>query len=439
MQAVPQSVLDAFSANGRSIRARVEVYFGVTPTIYNYDDFVQGIDLISQEGAMDNSPYGIISANHCTVSLNNLDRRFTVNNTASPLYGQLTKGIKVVIKFVIDHLVAEVPTPYTLTVGTFYTTEWRLNDRSLSVDMVCIDKLGSKKREEISNSKVYKNITVNDALVLLFTSVGLSASDYDIESGLNYVMPYYYITQGTLGSELQKFVAGYGCRIYTGDNDKILVRRARTGASVITLTGTDQVISVGALPDSLKAYSQVQVNYRVPELLSGDTLYNGEIGIGSQQLIFRSTGVLLVESLDSGTTITSLTHGNSEAVIASAASNTLKILGTRVAWKDTTYKGQDAGLVAQIGEVVVNINSTIVQDSSEASNFASFTLSQVINPKEPFVSVNCRGSLALQLGDRISVVDAHGLFTGDYYIVEMRYKYNGGLNATYKCIYAGVS
>jgi hypothetical protein len=421
MLSVPGAVLTELVASSRSIACKAIFHFSGGAVTYTGADFIMSFSSMEEESYESSHVYGQLSSNECSIQLLNTDRRFSVTNTSSPLYGKLVANVKVELFTVVAG--TDVP------VGVFYTLDWPVSATGMSVEVVCRDRLYKEAKTPLANSKVFTNITVNNALIQLFTAAGVS--NYSIESGLNYVIPYWYYAGSSLGEELQRFVDGYGCRIYMNKSDIIQVKRSRATSVVDTFTGANQIMTLSGASEARYLFSKVDLMYNKHSEIEEDIL-DAELVIGSNKYNFVDTVIKVLYSTGNAS-ITSILHDNRDIDITAASAGLVMFKGTVLDTVQASHVKQDSTLFNAIGEKVIKLYSDIIQDAIEAENFCSFTLSKVALA-ENYITVEARGNVALELGDRISINNNATKTVGNYYITKIKYEYTGGLQAEYSLV-----
>lgn len=416
MLSVAPSVLVAIDAPTRRIRAKAIIYFN-TPLTITGDDYLVGFDSLEEESLDTAGIYGNISANECALKLLNTDRIFSITNTSSPYYGQLKPGLKVEVFFQV-YTTSFIDVP----LGTFYTAEWPMGATGTFVDLVCRDRLQHKKA--VSAIKVQKNITVKTAIENLFSNAGVI--NYSVDNSLTYQIPYWCHGNSTLLDELQKFSSGYGCRIYVDKNDTIVVKKARTGASVRTLTDADQIINLTSRSDARNITTAVVINYTTFSKSNDEIPI--ELPIGAN-IIDYYRPIDIVKSVISTNNLTNLYWTCNNVYLTASAITEGFLNVVSLVSNSNAYEKANASLVALYGEIVKTVYSSIIQSEAEAIIEADSILSSV--SVEKIIEIKARGNPALELGDRVSISNGATATVGDYYIARIKYEFNGALQAAY--------
>lgn len=417
MLSVPVSVQNALDASGRQIRAKVVIHF-TSPLTVTGSDYLVGFDSLEEEYIDSADIFGMMSSNECSITLLNTNRIFSVTNISSPYYGQLKPGLKVVVTFQIFTTIWE-----DVPLGTFYTVEWPLGTTGTTVEVLCRDRLYAANKKTVSAIVVQRNMTVQNAIQNLFINAGVT--NYNI-GVLDYQISYWWHNDSTLGEQLQKFVTGYGVRIYVDKADNIVVVKARSGSSVKNLTGSNQILGLTSAADSRYLFSKVNVSY-IANTVVETTLYYA-LANGTN-LLKTVVPTLLVKATNTDAVITSLAFDSDKITIAVGADASTEILIDSLKQESKITVVADSGLVASYGDIVKNLTTEIAQSSVEATLLAQMALNEV--RVEKVLMANVRGYFPLELGDKVTLTNVASATTGDYYITKMKYEFTGSLVGMY--------
>lgn len=141
----------------------VEFY---TNVVENYD----GDDIISlsltEESEIANGtlPVGNISCNSLDLSLKNINDKFFVGNTDSPIHTFLKRNRK--IKAWIGVKIASGEIEYVL-LGTFFSGDWQAEELGVDATTQARDRMELLRRDNFSTSELYENITIYDLAVIV--------------------------------------------------------------------------------------------------------------------------------------------------------------------------------------------------------------------------------------------------------------------------------
>lgn len=418
MLSVSAAVLAALDAQSRQIKLKAIIHFS-SPLTITGADYLIGMDSLEEEYLDSSNIFGLLSANECSLKLLNTDRVFSVTNTSSPYYGQLKPGVKVeVILQVYTTTFVDVP------LGTFYAVEWPTGTTGTFVEVLCRDRLFIENNKTVSAITVQQYITVKEAIEALFVNAGTTG--YSVDSSLTYTMPYWFHGDSTLGEQLQKFVSGYGCRVYVNKVDGIVVKKARTSSSVATLTGANQILTLKGSADSRYLFSEVAVTYT--NYTEVEASYERVLAPGTNT-IATLKATKKVNKMFSNVIITSVDCSSYKIDLVSPGYGDTKVTVTAIDTAEEVLVTTDSGLVSSFGSVVKKLDSTIIQDAAEATLIAQEALDSVVIEKVIILQV--RGNVALELGDKVTVTNNATATTGTYHITKIKYEFNGSLSGTY--------
>lgn len=418
MLSVPAAVLTALNAKSRQIKVKAIIYFS-SPLTVTGTNYLVDFDSLEEEYTDSSEIFGMMSSNECSIKLLNTNRIFSVTNTSSPYYGQLKPGLKVeVIVEVFTTTWVEVP------LGTFYSVEWPMGTTGTFVEVLCRDRLYTENKKPVSAIPVQTNITVKKAIEDLFDNAGVTG--YTVDATLTYQIPYWCHKDSTLGEALQKFVTGYGVRIYANKVDGIVAKKTREAASVSTLTGSNQIMSLKGASDARYVFSEVNVDH-IKKVVEDNT-YLYELLAGSNELVtFLAT--VLVKATKSNSAITSLSFDCSKITVTVAAITDLELVVDALKIENLVTVRADAGLVAAYGTITKRLRTEIAQSDAEVNNLAQAALNDV--RVEKVIMLEVRGNVALELGDKVTVNNNATATTGDYHITKMKHEFSGSLKGTY--------
>ena len=83
-----------YNAESRYIHERFLIYFTSVPLEVTKSNYLVSSSVLEESSKLSDSPFGTITSNELTLSLFNESGLFNPQNTSSPYYGQIKKGIK---------------------------------------------------------------------------------------------------------------------------------------------------------------------------------------------------------------------------------------------------------------------------------------------------------------------------------------------------------
>lgn len=433
MLSLAQAVIDAFQSPARMFDCNITVHFpGIAPVVLNIEEHLSKVVLLEEEYGVSGLPFGRATSNELAIELNNKDSLFSFDNTAGPYYGKLVAGLKVDLLFKINVFdpLTETYTWYNVASGTYYTHNWSKGNDGADVFLTCFDKWHKYREKPLTPSRVHKNITVNAALVALFSAAGLSASDYNIEAGLTYVMPYYFYGNTSLGEEIQKFITGYGLRVYVDKFDKIQIKKQFSTGSVLTLDDDDMIISVSGPSDRTKYFSSVDMHYTTYAESDRERLLFADLNTGLNKRSFSHPGTLRVTDWQVKNHMNLLNYNNQDVEITSGADTNIDLYGVYLVPSNNNIEVNSAPLASLVGDKQTKVTSHVIQNNAEAISLGNAILTQ-IEVLDQAIRVHNRGNLALELGDVVTINDEENDVYGNFYVHRMQHTFDGGLEANY--------
>jgi len=157
----------------------MEFYTSVIET-YTGDDVIS-IKLLEEMRISDGSlPVGNISANELDIKLQNVEDRFFVGNTASPIYETIKRNRR------IRAWIGLVLPPYTLPediewipLGIFWSGDWQADELGTYVTTSARDRMELLRKAEFKVSELYEDITLYDLAVIVLEDALLEMPDLD--------------------------------------------------------------------------------------------------------------------------------------------------------------------------------------------------------------------------------------------------------------------
>jgi len=171
----------------------VEFYTSVVET-YEGDDVIS-IKLLEESQLSDGSlPVGNISANELDIKLQNVEDRFFVGNTDSPLYEMIKRNRR------IRAWIGLVLPPYTLPediewipLGIFWSGDWQADELGTFISTSARDRMELLRKYFFKKSELYENITLYELMENVLEDARLEMPDlnYNIDAALNAItLPY---------------------------------------------------------------------------------------------------------------------------------------------------------------------------------------------------------------------------------------------------------
>lgn len=184
-----------------------------------------GFDILISRGiGRDGRPL----SSQMTLTLSNRDGTFTVENSASTLYGKLRPGVPVRLKATYSS------TDYTLWTG--YAMQWQARFAGATESactVTCTDLISRLQDAEPVNVTASTTRDTDGALVAIFTALGLTASDYDFDDGVQDLPIHFVVNEYPMDALMAVAASEMGGLLYpkaTGEL-RFEARNSRLGVS----------------------------------------------------------------------------------------------------------------------------------------------------------------------------------------------------------------
>jgi hypothetical protein len=440
MISVSEAYKNAINTSARHIQPKVLIYFegeNNPPTEF-YGDIIQKITLLEELKADTDNPLSLVSSNEITIDFVNISHYFTPSNINSIYYGKLLPNI-----MIKPYLGLEIsPGTYEwIPLGVFWSSNWNNSSENIA-SVTGYDKIYKIGELSTPMIRAQGNTTIYDLFITFFTALGLTSSDYIIDTSLKQ----YKITlgwySGTVREVLQKFAIAGNCNIITDRYGVIRVKsNFNNDNSVATLTDIQDIYETSNPQDYSSIFSVVKVNYTIPsiqlesELLkienfkipNGTTVFNN---ISFTEPVYSVSQVNLIGSVNA--VITDVKYGSNSITITVNNSGqeeiaTLQVIGQSITTATATYTAQDNDTINKIGIKTMEINNEFIQNLDNAKDYATSLLFLVKNPLAKYI-IKARGNMAIEVGDIITIVDSiNKIPQTNVLINRMNMEYNGSL------------
>lgn len=431
----PAQLEELSNADFRVIDIKLDVYFdgpGEDPVSFDRD-VVASLTLLEEASADSENPLGAVSSNEISVELDNTNRVFAYNNTASPYHGKIKPYVMVKPYIVMDTF--EVP------LGVFWTDDWKVPTQSVMAEFDAYDLLYFIGDEVVENLKVGLNTNIKEMFEKVFASVGLSAPSFNIDSSLEAVeVKMGWVKRDKLRNVLQDLCIAGRCSTYVDREGIIQVVPVDISGGTADIEWTEEEIEFMDIPtEYLNTYSEVVVKKYTPMLSaiqqlvsmdnvtfsSGDTyLMNvnlqGPVAyITSLSLVGTTNCVVELVDFDAWTATVKVTNSGA------AEEGALRIYGRVVQ--------SDIDEISEIDTSMVEyrpfqLDNYLIQDKAAAEQYANDLLELLSNPAR-FIKMNARGNPALTLNHILEVNNATDKIEGiDVLVRRQTIRYNGPMD-----------
>ena len=399
--------------------AKIAEFF--TALVETYDmDRVSSIHLLEElEYPSGTLQLGAVSANEIDVVLNNVDKYFSLDNRLSPVSALLKRNRRVRAWLGVEVVPNQIEW-YQL--GVFWTTEWRIPTDGVEASFTARDRLELLRLTTFTNSQVYTNRSLYDLFELVLLDAGLKGTEYVIDTSLrSIIIPYAWFDRMSHRDAIQKLASCAMVQVYCNRDGLIVIKNVQPTATVMYAFDDDKNIfskdfpsvwakianyvevqaaaySVGAsqsvLDDSevftVPANSIVTKTYSfttIPVVSIQQPIITADTGISIQSYQLFAWGIVVTFQNASSTS------GNVSHVTVNG--NALQQISTKVAI------AQDDALIKQDGKISATIQHEFIQTYDYAKSLADSLLASFKQSTRDLY-LNCRGNIALQLGDRVT-------------------------------------
>ena len=174
----------------------VEFYTGIVETYY--DDDILNMSLLEEMLISDGSlPVGNISANELDLKLQNVEDRFFVGNTSSPIYTMIKRNRRirawlgtVLPPFNLNPLLETVE---WIPLGIFWSGDWQAEELGTYVSTSARDRMELLRKSMFEISDIYEDVTLFDLATTVMADAKLKMADmvYNIDAALAAItLPY---------------------------------------------------------------------------------------------------------------------------------------------------------------------------------------------------------------------------------------------------------
>ena len=412
----------AVSEYSRRLVSKALVYFdgdAATPITFIGDNIVS-FGLLEEVAADSSTPLGAVSSNEFELTLNNESRDFTPTNASGAYYGKLHPNT-LVEPFLCLETASGVFEDIPL--GSYRTSDWKAPASSIEATTICHDRLYELGARDVPELPVLENTTATEMLTVLFHALGLSDTEFIIDSNITAMtIRYGWFSSGKVLAALQAFSISVGCSIFVNRYNKIRVMSNLTSSeSVLTIDDDKQIINAETIQSYTNTYSGVDIVYSTASTARDTTLLTMTdvvIPVGGttlSRLAFTTTPAFdvsqIVVSGAESAVVTEIAYG--AFTISLSFSNTgsaaetigITVIGRPIELVENTCSAVDAALQALIGDSRLTINTPLIQLQASAELYAAQVLKLVKDPTA-YIDVTLRGDPSLELMDTVTIDDA---------------------------------
>lgn len=422
-----------YNAGSRQIEWKLEVFFdGISnnPVIITRDNFLISAAVLEEAMTSSNTPWGKISANELTASIQNAVDQFNPANSAGPYYSKIKPGLQ------IDAYIRPTNNPaYEWDpIGKFFVSDWITKSGGLTADITCYDQLSMVLNAPKIKMPVYRGITEQEFISNFFSTAGVPVI---IDSTINQTLIFGYHSKENKDF-LNNISSGMNLFIFCDHLGRVCVKNMRTELSVAhTITDSDQIIDISAQQNAALDYDGIQLYQKVPqlsntvEILSARNVTIPSGGLSVQSQVFAKSPVADVlaakvtahansfvnwhesNSIDFNYTVTNVASAEHEANII--------FYGRVIETVDT--------VLTDVGSNLLKLNNIYVQTAEQFESMERF-LHAWVSGLTPIIDITVRGNPQFEIGQKIHVESTRYNIIFDGVLIRQKLRYDGGLSGT---------
>ncbi|SCY24992.1 hypothetical protein [Alkaliphilus peptidifermentans] len=447
MISTSENYKEKVSSDYRKWKGKIEIYFegeNNPPTVFDDEEMIS-LSLLEELSGDALGPVGSVTANELRFTLNDTDKMFLPTNTESPYYQKQVPGI-----IVKAFLGLEVGGDFEyIPLGKFKTSTWNYDYDGLTVNATCYDILADLMKQPMPIIPIQYSKTLKEAFEVLFYFLGLSTSEYSIDSGLTQMLDIFWYEGDTVGECLEKLATAGFSSVYVDRYGVIKIRRLLNHEAFIShWTGEDQILSMEIESPYDKIYSGMDLTYKKSyvgnvekpeEILSLTDLQvpsgnitldrvslNGPVAfLHSIELKKRSSHQVYLDSAEVGVNL-------GKFILSSPLGTTvdLNIYGYKVEEASFTIQQKNSTVVGMVGEKTYFYETQYIQNEGYAVAVSANMLKMLSFPSRN-VRIEARGNPALEVGDVIKISDERlKVVNKEILVTKLEYAYDGGLSCS---------
>jgi len=418
-----------FNASSQYITMQIEIYFdGPTaqPFLISINDYL--IDVEWLEGLSETTnPFGAVSSNELSFTLSNEDGLFTPTNNTSPFYGKIKRGIKV-IPYLRPNVMGEDID--WLKLGEFYVTSWDAVVTGITANIVANDAWHLIFNSPAPDYPIEHDVSFYDALTNIYIAMGF---EVQVDTSLEELLLYSFI-EGEPLDFTQEILTG-AMSYCTSNKDGVPVVSAFLKNRPLrgTLLDSNQIVNATASQPINRVFDGVELTYTVPQ------------GMAQEQLVdlrdlHAPAGTFQVENLGISRgplwkVISVLVQSREVRLENYTATPWYITLNLRNSGDPATVglviHGQTVGftefLLPDEGIKPLKVKNRYIQNEEYAQKYKS-VLEALVQDSIPMLALEIVSNPLLAIGDRVLVQSDRYKLNYNGLIMQMKYKYRGGLS-----------
>lgn len=401
----------------------IQMIFGIYQE-YNGDELISLNVLKNIDPTMSES-----SADEIKYTIDNSDKLYNMLNPGGYFqFLQRQQKIFAKIGAVLSSDIVEY-----INCGTYYLTDWKNNEQSLTATFTARDILNILNDSKYMKS-TYQTRSLTNLATDVLTDAGLSSSDYSIDTALNSINVTGYIPIMSHKEALQ-MIAMAGESVLYADRDGIVT---------IKQLGTTPVAGYDIDFDNMYASPETKLDKLVNTVsvpiatynarASSEEVYKGTFTLNGTQdvwIMYKEEPCQSVSAVVSGGTLNSATYYGGAAVlnITAAGSITITATGTVLDKSETMVTVVSASKLSSELTQEVIVDNPLIGDETVADNVADYILAEL--EKRLLYTVNWRQNPAFECGDILPIEDEFSE-NKNVRITEQKFTFDGALRGQTK-------
>ncbi len=438
---VEKQVLEITKWSHESRQVKIVEFFTSIRETYTTGDLVSLRLLEEREASQGSLPVGNISANELTLTLNNEDKKFDVDNDQSPLKNLLKPNRRIQLRLgvEINEEMEWVP------LGTFWSLDWDSPDDTLEATVTARDRMELLRKGTYQTSQVQQNKSLKELAEAVLQDAGLTSSEYVIDEALDDIIIPYSWFNPVSHREALRLIAEAGLAVAFQNRDgKIQIESFLISGDepVLEITEDDYFPPLRAPSRQDQVANEIIVDTQPlrPATTPEEVYRSNEpmtIPASTTKTItafYNKTPVIdATASLDNppaGISITeAVYYGWGASVKIQNTNDTDQQVTLYVEGKPLSVQNRERAIARDETSILENSvlrfefpANPLVQTLEQAQAIADALLASVKDPRRD-LEVDWRGNPALLLGDRVTVKGQ------DYYVIRQEIEWAGALSA----------
>jgi len=441
-------------ANNEIFKVKLTFDNGQTYTALSNDDtdylLVSG-DITETTAVTLGNPVGVMEPNTANFEILDKSNNLLSTNASSPYYGYMRNGVKCEVFVSYDDEITW--TPY----GVYYTENWSSDKEDggySTVNISCTDKLDYIGSLPMPTLKAYAGVNVTTLLQNILLGIGLTSSDFNIDSTLSLQMLYAISKGDTVKEALNTIAQSLLARIFLDRAGVIQVVPAIPTKTIAYIIDDVDAEKISVQHNKITQYNKVKLIYnkvsdRLAETLISLSNVSLEVGLNKISGLQITSDVLSIDgayistSADDTSNIEKISYinyvayqGGIDIEVYNATSAAFyadievvgRITGNTDAYVESTISSDNATSASTL-----TLESSVIQDESKANAYVSAVASYLKTMQQEVIIT---GTLPSQLTVQqyITITSDDTTIDDDYLITEFNLQFGESYTTTVKAV-----